>query len=72
MNLKRENSSLENNGDSEHLLCVWHYSTKLAYIKSSQQSDREGILLFYFTNEEHREFEDLSKAIQIITCRAGI
>lgn len=51
---------------------VSHYSTYLTYIKSSQQSDRGGILIFYFTNEEHREFEDLPHIIQLISGRAGI
>lgn len=53
-------------------MCLALNSTYLIYIKSSQQSDRGGILLFYITNEEQREFEDLPKAIQLVSGRTGI
>lgn len=46
------------------------YSTYLTYIKSFQQSERGGIL-FHITNEEQREFEDLPKAIQLVSGRTG-
>lgn len=50
---------------------MWHYSISLTYIKSSQKFNRAAIL-FYFTNEEHREFVNLPKAIELTSGRAGI
>lgn len=51
---------------------MWHCSIHLTYIKSSQKFNREVTLLFYFTNEEHSEFVDLPKAIELTGGRGGI
>lgn len=69
---KGEEQYVENNIDSKYLSRVWHLILHIWYILSPHNNLTGEVSYYFISQMRNKEFEDLPKAIQLVSGRTGI